>query len=90
MVEAWFTQGSAGKKFCETYFPNAKFLIIGHFHREGCWINRGLHVINTGSFIAPGRAHWIEWNEGWLTRGVVNESPKRCEKGRVLNVWRWT
>jgi hypothetical protein len=89
MIESWFTQPRAGAKFCDTYFPQAEFLVIGHFHRQGCWQRKGRQVINTGSFMAPGRAHWVEWNSGWLSRGVIEESPEVCRKGETLNVWRF-
>ena len=88
MIEAWMIQGSVGAKFCETYFPQAEVLVIGHFHREGCWLRNGRRIINTGSFMAPGRAHWVEWNAGWLRRGVIDESPETCRKGKTLDVWR--
>ena len=88
MLEAWFTQGSAGVKFCEAYFPNAEVLVIGHFHRQGCWKKNGRRVVNTGSFTSPGRAHWVEWSDGWLRRGVIEESPEACRTGAVLDVWR--
>lgn len=88
MIQAWCTQGAAGRKFCDTYFPQAEILIIGHFHRHGCWEDGGLKVINTGSFMAPGRAHWVEWNDGFLSRGLIEETPDRCQKGAPLDVWR--
>ncbi|MBC8127083.1 MAG: metallophosphoesterase family protein [Gloeobacteraceae cyanobacterium ES-bin-144] len=88
MIEAWLTQGTVGARFCERYFPKAEILLIGHFHHQGCWVRNGRLVINTGSFCSPGRAHWAEWNDGWLTRGVIDESPTECRIGRTLNVWR--
>jgi UDP-2,3-diacylglucosamine pyrophosphatase LpxH len=87
MIEAWMIQGSAGAKFCETYFPKAEMFIMGHFHRQGCWLRNGRRIINTGSFMAPGRAHWVEWNAGWLSRGVIDESPETCRMGETLDVW---
>jgi len=89
MIEAWATQGSAGEKFCADYFPKAELLVIGHFHRVGSWVRNGRRVINTGSFTTPGRAHWVEWKEGWLSRGVIEESPEICRKGETLDVWRF-
>jgi predicted phosphodiesterase len=89
MIEAWITQGSAGGRFCERYFPHAEALVIGHFHRHGCWVKNRRLVINTGSFTDPGRAHWVEWNDGWLTRGEIDESPERCRFGRILGRWRF-
>lgn len=89
MIEAWATQGSAGADFCERYFPDAEMLIVGHFHREGSWTRKGRRVINTGSFMAPGRADWVEWNAGWLSRGRIDESPHLCKMGETLDVWRF-
>lgn len=89
MLAAWFTQGSAGGRFCERYFPNAEVLVIGHFHHHGCWQAQGRMVINTGSFLIPGRAHCVEWNNGWLSRRVIDESPATCRLGKKLGVWRF-
>lgn len=89
MLEAWFTQASAGSKFCDTYFPKAEVLVIGHFHRTGSWMKNNRRIINTGSFTSPGRAHWVEWHDGVLSRGVVDETPEACRKGKLLDVWRW-
>jgi predicted phosphodiesterase len=88
MLEAWFNQATAGTRFCEKYFPNAEFLAIGHFHWGGCWRKNGKQVINTGSFTTPGRAHWIEWQDGWLSHGVVDQCSGAYQKGRILHVWR--
>ena len=89
MLESWLTQGSKGAEFCEHYFPAAEVLIVGHFHHAGTWLRKGRRIINTGSFVAPGRAHWIEWNDGWLHRGLIDESPNLYRKGDTLGVWRF-
>lgn len=89
MIRAWFTQGVIGSRFCERYFPNAEALVIGHFHHQGCWVHKRRRVINTGSFTSPGRAHWVEWNDGRLTRGQIDESPACCRIGRQLGSWRF-
>ena len=88
MVMAWLGQGGEGGKFCDRYFPEAEILVIGHFHWHGCWKAGGRVIINTGSFLPPGRAHWVEWSGGLLSRGVIEETPGVCRKGRVLDVWR--
>lgn len=88
MLEAWLTQGTEGGKFCDRYFPDAEFLIIGHFHNRGSWRRNDRHIINTGSFMDPGPAHWVEWNNGWLTRGKIDESGADYRKGKTLDVWR--
>ncbi len=89
ILAAWFTQGTVGNRFCERYFPNAEVLVIGHFHHTGCWQQNGRLIINTGSFLVPGRAHWLEWNDGWLARGEIDESSEVCRIGRKLGVWRF-
>lgn len=88
MLQAWLTQGTNGARFCEQYFPEAGFLIIGHFHYSGCWNQRGRVVIDTGSFMNPGRAHWVEWNDGLLSRGRIDEHPDACRIGKPLDSWR--
>jgi predicted phosphodiesterase len=87
MLHAWITQGSAGAHFCETYFPYAKFLLIGHFHHRGCWRRNGRVIINTGSFVVPGRAGWVEYEKGKLRHGIIDESRDACRKGRQLGAW---
>ena len=89
MIRAWCTQGSMGARFCQRYFPQAEALVIGHFHHQGCWVRNGRLVINTGSFVSPGRAHWVTWHDGWLSRGEIDESPDLCRPGRTLGVWRF-
>ena len=89
MIESWVIQGSAGAQFCERYFPRAEMLIIGHFHHEGSWVRNGRRIINIGSFMAPGHAHWVEWNSGMLSRGRIDESPESCRKGKTLDVWQF-
>ena len=88
MIEAWLTQGKLGAAFMERYFPQAEVLIIGHFHWAGSWLEKGRRILNTGSFLNPGPAHFIEWNDGCLTRGVIVEKPDACTKGKILDVWR--
>lgn len=88
MIEAWLTQGAEGAKFCDRYFPQAEVLVIGHFHREGSWLRNNRRVINTGSFMAPACAHWVEWGQGLLSRGRVVETSGNCQKGKPLEVWR--
>ncbi len=87
ILAAWFTQDAVGSRFCERYFPKAEVLVIGHFHHHGCWLRNGRLIINTGSFIVLSRAHWVEWNDGWLSRGEIDESPDAYRIGRRLDIW---
>ncbi len=89
MIESWLERAEAANRFCERYFPRAEALVFGHFHLHGCWNHRGRLVIDTGSFMNPGRAHWVEWADGMLTRGVIDEKPDACTIGGKLDVWRF-
>jgi hypothetical protein len=35
----------------------------------------------------PCRAQWVEWKNGWLTRGEIEESPDLYRIGRTLETW---
>lgn len=89
MLESWLFQGAAGAEFCDRYFPKAELLMIGHFHRVGSWQHGRRRIVNTGSFMSPGEAHWAEWKDGWLTRGRVTEARGACRKGDTLETWRF-
>lgn len=84
MISAWFRQGAHGARFCETYFPKAELLVIGHFHCHGIRKTRGRTVINTGSFVVPGPAGWVEWDGETLSAGRISEGGKTfaMERGK--------
>lgn len=88
MLESWLHQGRHGATFLERYFPNAEVLVMGHFHQRGCWQHRGKLIINTGTFMDPGRAQWVEWQNGRLSRGHIIEGPQACKLGDTLDLWR--
>lgn len=91
MLDAWLRQAAAGAEFCERYFPQAEFLIVGHFHRAGCWNAGGRIIINTGAFMSPGRACFVDWfpNEGRLVFADIDEQdPADFRAGRVRDVWK--
>ncbi len=91
MIDAWLRQGSEGARFCERYFPDAEFLVIGHFHRAGCWRRSGRVVINTGAFVSPGRACCVDWipAESQLVWADVDERDRNAFRvGNSRRVWR--
>jgi len=91
MLDAWARQATEGARFCERYFPNAVVLLIGHFHRAGCWRRGGRIVINTGSFVSPGRAAHVDWHPGEnrLCWGFVDErDPRAFRSSGARGVWR--
>jgi predicted phosphodiesterase len=89
MIQGWLERTAAATRFCDCYFPKAEVLVFGHFHRHGCWHRDGRLLIDSGSFMNPGRAHWLEWQDRMLVRGEVDETPDACTLGRRLGVWRF-
>ena len=90
MLKAWINQWKHGAEFCERYFPMAEILVIGHFHCSGIRNVCGKTIINLGSFVIPGRAHWAEWDGKSLLCGDVRESRRTCTMGspkRTLKVF---
>lgn len=74
MLRAWIAQGRLGAGFCESYFPDAEIIVVGHFHFYGIRESGGRTVINTGSFVVPGPAGWVEWDGETLTAGRIAET----------------
>lgn len=87
MIASWWLRPQSAARFLATFFPRAEALVIGHFHLHNRWEIDGRLVIDTGSHVIPGRAHWVEWNEGWLRRGPVIESPESFRMGAAIDVW---
>lgn len=73
ILRVWMTQGRLGARFCERYFPRAELLVVGHFHCHGIRKSDGRTVINTGSFVVPGPARWVEWDGETLSSGRIRE-----------------
>jgi hypothetical protein len=88
MLRAWASQGAKAAEFLERYFPAAEVMVIGHFHWPGRWHIGDKLVINTGTFVSPNAAHWVEWQGGLLRRGRVIEKDGICRMGEALDVWR--
>ncbi len=82
MISAWLRQGSLAARFCETYLPKAEFLVFGHFHCRGIRKVRGKTLINTGSFVVPGPAGWVDWDGRELSTGKIEESGHQFGLGR--------
>jgi len=63
-------------KFINQYFPKAKVVIIGHFHKAFCYSERGkFQIINTGAFMRGCKIQYVEFeNESFITIKVKNNS----------------
>jgi UDP-2,3-diacylglucosamine pyrophosphatase LpxH len=88
MLHVWATMGGQGASYADRYFPDAKILIFGHFHRSGIWNRRGRLVINTGAFMSPCRAMFVEWHDGVLTCVEIDESGELYRPGKIAGSWR--
>lgn len=88
MLASWLHQGPHGAEFLKNYFPKAEVLVTGHFHQRGCWQHRDKLIINTGTFMPPGRAQWVEWHKRMLSRGKIIEGPQACALGPTQDRWR--
>jgi UDP-2,3-diacylglucosamine pyrophosphatase LpxH len=86
MLSAWWQQAKLGAKFCENYCPETEILICGHFHRYGIRQSRGIISVNTGSFVVPGSAGFVEWNERILSFHKIAEDGKTFfpKQGKLL------
>lgn len=89
MLHAWLTQADAAAGFLERYFPKAEAIIIGHFHLDGIWNRRGKLVINTGAFLPPGKARWVEYRDGWLSCGRIIETGNHYTREAATHCWRF-
>jgi predicted phosphodiesterase len=88
MLKAWQAQAAAGAAFLERYFPQATFLILGHFHHAGCWTRNGKIIVNTGSFVSPGHAWCVDWTGSELRRSLIRESKAGCHPDAPFEIWR--
>lgn len=87
ILSVWLRHPAATAAFGRRYFPDAEILVTGHFHWPGVWRRAGREVINTGAFVNPHPAWWVEWHDGWLRCGRVVDGPP-WRMGKVKGVWR--
>jgi predicted phosphodiesterase len=87
ILSAWVGHPRATARFARRYFPAAEIVIAGHFHWPGVWRREDRVVINTGAFVRPHPAWWVEWDRGWLRCGrVVGEGS--WQMAEAAAVWR--
>lgn len=90
ILDAWIYQGAYAADFCETYFPKAEVLIIGHFHCAALKTIRAKTIINTGSFVNPAVALSVGWDGSILRAENISKAGKGLEIGDSLGVWEFT
>ncbi|MGE9271037.1 MAG: metallophosphoesterase [Verrucomicrobiales bacterium] len=87
ILHAWWRHGECSAQFGKTYFPEAEIFIMGHFHCRGIFEIGPRMVINTGAYVVPHGALWVEWQSGWLRCGRVARRAG-FQRGEILGVWR--
>ncbi len=50
ILRTWVVTPRLARRFAETHYPKARYVVTGHTHRAGCWTRHGITVFNLGSF----------------------------------------
>ncbi len=75
----WRRLPSLAIEFLERHSPDARYMVIGHSHREGIWRIGTKTLINTGSFGFPGHPWVVRLAEGMIAVHRINRSRKGYE-----------
>lgn len=88
ILRAWCELGPAGFQFLETFAPECRVLLCGHFHRSGIWEKNGRLVINTGAFVRGCRPQIAEICGDELRVRKVRELNGVFYPGDHVGVWK--
>lgn len=89
MLIAWWTMVRETARMAHDYFPRAEVVIFGHFHRAGSWTVGDRVILNSGSFMPPGKAMWAWWDGRQLGWGECEWRGETFSRGATLESWRW-
>lgn len=64
ILGAWATMGWRIRRFAGQFFPEARVVCFGHFHRRVVWKYRERVYINTGAFFRHARAAAVDLVDG--------------------------
>ncbi len=64
ILAAWATMGRRVHAFAERFFPEARIVCFGHFHRRAVWNKRGRLYVNTGAFFRHARPWAVDLVDG--------------------------
>lgn len=67
ILRAWMTMSSLMHRFTEQFFPEARIVCFGHFHRPGQWKRAGRLYVNTGAFFKNARPSIVDLSDGRVT-----------------------
>lgn len=68
ILASWATMGWRIRRFSRQFFPEARIVCFGHFHRRGVWRRKGCVYINTGAFFHHARPAVVELVDGRVER----------------------
>jgi predicted phosphodiesterase len=89
ILRVWATQADTAADFAEKYFPSAEIVLIGHFHRPGIWHRKGRLILNTGAFMNPCAARWVDYEDGILRYGeILGDGNGPFVRGQALGAWK--
>ncbi len=88
MLLSWANFPREAACFVERFRPQAQVFVCGHFHLAGVWLCRGRLIVNTGSFMPPGPAWFVDFDGGWLSVGRIVRDGGLFRPGERVGLWR--
>lgn len=71
VIAYWRAFPGLAARFAERHAPMARYLVVGHSHRQGIWTVGERVIINTGSYGFPGRPRAVLVEDGVLSVWAV-------------------
>lgn len=68
IIRGWLTGAKKANQFAECYFPHAKNIILGHFHRSGIWRYGKRTIVNTGAWFRHATPYLADLKDGEIIR----------------------
>ena len=66
ILRGWVECGARAQSFAEQFFPEAKVLITGHFHRSGVWKYPQRPIGNTGAWVTHATPYVLDMRDGQI------------------------
>lgn len=66
IVSCWLRSARLAERFARHYTPDARFLILGHFHRSGSWRFGNRQIFNCGAWFRHATPYCVDMQDGHL------------------------
>lgn len=66
IIYGWLTCGRRANSFARQYIPEAKTIVMGHFHRSGKWTYGDRTIVNTGAWFKHATPYVADLRDGKL------------------------